>query len=455
MHREQITVRGRAEPEILDVHETRNGPLLDSYMVGIAEPTVVPGGIRHPYSLRWVGATEGIGPGTVRDMNVARDWETFRAAVRAWRCPGQNMVYADVDGNIGYQLTGAIPVRRGGDGSLPMPGWTSSYGWDGEVPFDELPRAFNPPDGFIVTANNRMTDASYPHHLGSDFLPPFRARRITSMLTATAVHDRDSFARIQVDTVSLAASAIVGHLVGIEPEEERQKQALALLAEWDHDLRADSAAAALYEVWNVKIAGRVLRPLLGEELFTHFYARRQWTNGFQYHVLPHLLAYPTARWFGEDGRATRDVVLLAALDEALDELTSQLGGDMDAWRWGALHTATFAGRLAIIPDLAELFTAGVVEMGGDEQTVNQSLFEPGHGYQVQVVPSWRQILDVSNWDESVGTITVGQSGNVASPHFDDQLELWKSGAHHPMPFTRPAVEEAAESTLTLSPMESS
>ncbi|HEX5948332.1 MAG TPA: penicillin acylase family protein, partial [Actinomycetota bacterium] len=217
-------------------------------------------------------------------------------------------------------------------------------------------------------------------------------------------------------------------------------------------LEADSAAAALYEVWVKHIATRVLRPALGDEaLFIHFYARRQWTNAFHHLVLPHLLAYPTARWFGRDGAEARDEVLLAALDGALEELTSALGEDMGGWRWGALHRARFAGALARVPDLAPLFTAGEVEVGGDEQTVSQGLFEPGWSYQAVVVPSWRQILDPSDWDASVGTHTVGQSGHPASPHFADLLELWAEGEHHPMPFTRPAVEAAAEATLHLLP----
>jgi penicillin amidase len=135
----------------------------------------------------------------------------------------------------------------------------------------------------------------------------------------------------------------------------------------------------------------------------------------------------------------------------MDELTSALGDDPQAWRWGALHTATFAGRLAIIPDLAELFTAGVVEMGGDDDTVCQALYEPEAGYAVAVIPSWRQIADLADPDASVGTHTVGQSGNPASPHFADLLPLWSAGEYHPIPLSRDRVEEIAETRLVLEP----
>jgi penicillin amidase len=273
------------------------------------------------------------------------------------------------------------------------------------------------------------------------------------MICEKEVHDAASFAAMQTDTVSLPAAELLPWLSGIEPATDRQKGALALLAEWDRDVAADSAAAAVYEVWNKHIALRVLGSLFegDQELLTHFYGRRQWTNAFQYQVLPNLLAYPTARWWGRNGAEARDEVLRDCLDTALDELTSSLGEDMTGWRWGALHRAKFAGRLALIPDLAELFTAGDVELGGDEQTVNQGMFEPGWGYDVVVAPSWRQILDPSDWDASLGTHTVGQSGNPASPHFADMLALWSKGEHHPMPFTREAVEGHAQATLRLQP----
>ncbi|HEX6263631.1 MAG TPA: penicillin acylase family protein [Actinomycetota bacterium] len=450
MVREEIGVRGRDEPEVLEVRETRHGPLVGSYMIGIASPRVIQGRIRRPYALRWVGAEGTIEPSTIHRLDTATSWEQFRAAVARWHCPGQNMVYADVEGNIGYQLTGRYPARRTGDGSLPAPGWTEEHEWDGWIPFDELPRAFNPEAGFVVTANNRPDGEGGPF-LGVDFLPPYRARRIAQLVTARPRHDRESFAAIQTDTRSLLAPEILRHLLAIEPGDERQTEALGLMAEWDWDLGRDSAPAAICESWCTHLAARILRPRLGRELFEHYFARRQWTNGFQYRVLPELLAYPTGGWFGEDGAAGRDKEVGAALDEALTELTDRLGEHMADWRWGAVHRARFAGRLAAVPGLGELFTVGEVELGGDEQTVAQAHFEPGAPYEAVVVPSWRQIVDLGDLDSSVGVLTLGQSGNPESPHYRDQLPLWESGQHHPMPFTRAAVERATTTTLRVIP----
>jgi penicillin G amidase len=449
--REDIHVRGRDEPEVLEVVETRHGPVLDSYMIGTTSPEVVQGGISETYALRWVGSEHAIRPTTLLRIAQARSFPEFREAVRTWECPGQNMVYADVEGTIGYQCTGLHPIRRRGEGTVPVPGWTDEYEWDGFVPFDELPWSENPDEGFLATANNKIHDDSYPYLIGKDFLPPFRARRIVQMITATEKHSRESFARMHMDTMSIPAQRVLPFLLEIEPADDRQKEALAYLGEWDGNLSADSVAACIYEAWGKHIAEAVLLPKLGRELFQHFYGRRQWTNSFQFEVLPNLLEFPSGMWFGADGRGARDDVLGRALGLALDELTERLGDDMAGWRWGAIHKVRFAHQLAIIPDLTEMFTAGVVESGGDEQTVLQGQFEPATGYDVGVVPSWRQIIDLSDMDASVGIHTVGQSGNPASPHWNDFVEPWSKGEYHPLPFTRPAVERHAEHRLALAP----
>jgi penicillin amidase len=448
LHREEIAVRGRPDPEVVEARETRHGPLLDAYLIGVGAPTVVEG-IRETYSLRWVALEEATKPSTVYRLNIAASFEEFRAALSDWATPGGNFVYADVDGNIGYQATGWHPIRPKGDGTIPVPGWTGEHEWEGYVPFDELPFAYNPDEGFLATANNRIHDDSYPYLIGKDFLPPFRVRRVVELLTETDTHDIGSFRRIQGDTVSLPAREIVPRLLEVEPADDRQKEALALLADWDFDLRADSAAAALYEVWCCRIGDAILLPRLGKELHEHYFSLRQWTNSFQFQVLPNLLAYPTATWFGGEGKEARDDLLRQALDTALDELVAAMGEDVGGWTWGALHRVRFAGQLARLPDLAELFTGGELGWGGDEQTVCQGMYEPGAGYDAVVVPSWRQIIDLSDLDASLGTHTVGQSGNPASPHFNDLFPLWSTGQYHPLPFTRAAVEAATESRLEL------
>lgn len=450
IHREEISVRHMDEPVVVEARETRHGPIVTSYLLGLANPELVelPG---ETYALRFVGFEEGIKLSGVHHLDTAADFEEFRAAAEEWRSPGLNFLYADVDGNIGYQSSGLHPIRKSGDGTLPVPGWSDEYEWDGFIRFEEMPWAYNPEEGFLLTANNKIHDDSYPYVIGKDFAAPFRARRIAQLLTETPVHDASSFARIQMDTVSLPAMEIVPHLLSVEPRDERQKEALAMLEGWDFDLSPGSGAAALYEAWCRRIGEAVLKPLVSQELFEHLYAKRQSGNVFLYQVLPALLAYPTRGWFGEDGREARNVRLRQALDAALDELSRMLGDDMSAWRWGSIHGVRFTGQLGAMPELAELFTAGEAPIGGDEQTVLQSLFEPAGSYSALIVPSWRQIVDLSDFDRSLGVNTAGQSGNPTSPHFKDQFRLWSAGEYHPMPFTPAAVETSAASTLLLIP----
>ncbi|MDP9242849.1 MAG: penicillin acylase family protein, partial [Actinomycetota bacterium] len=257
--------------------------------------------------------------------------------------------------------------------------------------------------------------------------------------------------RMQTDTLSTPALLLVAFLIGVDPQSEHQERAIAELRSWNADLSSDSAAAAIYQVWCAHIARTILLPRLGPELFDHYYARRSSTNPFRSEVLPRLIADASPEWFGSEGLHARDNLLRTALDAALDELTSTLGSDIAAWRWGSLHHARFTGPIGITPELAELFTGADVEIGGDEQTVLQSSYLAGESYRAAVIPSWRQIVGLSDPDAALGVLPTGQSGNPASTHWNDQAELWSAGRLHPLPFTRAAVEREAEATLRLLP----
>jgi penicillin amidase len=448
VHREEIAVAGRSDPEVLEVRETRHGPILDSYVVGISQPRVVEGGIRETYALRWTGAECAILPSTLLRMARATSFEGFRDAVSGWEAPGQNMLYADVGGTIGYQCTGRYPIRRSGNGTMPVPGWTDEHEWVGWVPFEELPWDVDPPEGVLATANDRIHGDDYTHLIGVDFAPPSRIRRIGELLGAAERHSPETFAAMHADTLSIPARELVPRLISLTPTDARQGSAIALLEAWDADLAADSAAACVYEAWSHHLAERLLRPALGDELFTHYYGLPQGGGTWRPVVLPALLDDPSDRWFGQGDRAE---VLREAFDDALDELEIRLGPDPRRWRWGDLHRVTFAGPLAMVPGLEELFTGGVVGKGGDDDTIDAGTFEPERRYDAVVVASWRQIQDLSGPDASVGTNTTGQSGHPASQHWNDLLPLWAAGAYHPLPLTREAIEHHATGTTTLRP----
>jgi penicillin amidase len=331
-------------------------------------------------------------------------------------------------------------VRRAGDGTAPVPGWTSEHEWDGWIPAEQLPWAKDPGRGFLATANHRIHDDAYPHLIGNDFHTPFRARRIVEVLEANDRCTVDDMVRLQLDTVSLPARETLPLLATLEPRTDAERETLGLLRGWDGDMAADSTAAAIFTAWSRHIAWRVLVPRLGEDLFRHYHA---WREPFQCQALPAILREPRG-WLDDD-------LLRAALTDAIDELRETSGTDPGGWRWGAMHRLRLAHPLAAIPGLEPLFIAADIELGGDEQTVMQAGFDGRDGYPAAVIPSWRAVYDLADLDRSVGVLPAGVSGNPASPHWNDQTERWLGGQPHPLPFTDAAVAAATVDDLRLTP----
>jgi penicillin amidase len=427
-HQEEIWVRGSDEPIVHEVRATRHGPLLDSYLTGRLRPTkrLLDGS----YALRWIGAEHSIRPSALIDVANVETFEEFRQAARALECPGQNLVYADVDGTIGYQCTGLHPIRPAGDGTVPVLGWTAEHEWQGFVPFEELPYAVDPGRGYLVTANDRIHPDDYPHLIGQDFHAHDRAARITGLLDERSDHTVETCRLIQADTVSISARTLAPR-IPIGNEDGR-----ALLEGWDHDLTADSAAAALWEVFVDELARRAVGD--NEALVAEYLTDREL---FRCRALPALL---------DDGALSQgqlDDALAAAWDRCVDVM----GTDPARWRWGDIHRARFVHPLGRMPGLEPLFVAAELPLGGDEQTVNNAGFEGDGPFDIYVVPSWRAVYDLSNLDDSMGVLPTGQSGNPASPHWNNQTDMWAAGELRPLPFTRAAVEAAATERLTLVP----
>ena len=428
VHRERIAVRGEAEPTVHEVRETRHGPLLDAYLTGRLRPAKHP--IGPSYALRWVGAAHSIQPSALVAVANVTDFDSFREAARALECPGQNVVYADVDGTIGYQCTGLHPIRRTGDGTGPVPGWNSEPTWDGWVPFEDLPFDVDPERGYLVTANDRVHTEDDPHALGHDFHAPDRATRITQLVDAETEHTVDSCAAIQLDTVSVAAAEILPRLPLPDAD------AGAMLRTWDRDLSPRSAAAALWELFVDELARRAVG---GKEPLTAEYLTDR--ELFRCRALPAML---------DEGALPAEEVA-DALAAAWDRCADLMGPDPVAWRWGDIHRARFVHPLGRLPGLEPLFVAAELPLGGDEQTVNNAGFEGDGPFDVYVVPSWRVVYDLGDLDRSRGCLPTGQSGNPASPHWSDQSASWAAGELRPLPFTREAVEAAATARLTIAP----
>ena len=430
---EQIAVKGRRDPVTLPVRITRHGPILNGVVDGLDAFV----------ALRWTALDPGSIVSAVLRLDRAGDWSEFREALKRWTVPAQNFVYADRDGNIGYQLPGRIPVRAKGTGLVPVPGWTGEYEWIGEIPFDELPSSFNPERGYIITANNRIIPEGYGHFIAAEWDPGFRAQRIESMLIAQPKVSPELAADIQLDYTSLPAQAVLRALEDVQISEEPAASLLAELRAWDGVLAGESRAAAIYEAFRVSLPALLFEDALGPDMFKRYLDRSDaWTL-----TIIRLLTEPSSPWWGRDGR---DAVVTRALAKADETLTQRLGSDRSRWTWGRLHVMRFEHPIGRVPALGRIFNATAPPTGGDAFTVNNGGFSVKTLRQV-VVASYRQILDVGDWDQSMAIHTTGQSGLPFHRHYRDFVEPWATGQYHPVPFTSLKVLEIIEHSLTLTP----
>lgn len=430
--KDSIRVKGRAEPVDVEHLYTSHGPVvaIDSE--------------RHlAYALRWTGAEPGTaGYLGALSLDRATNWNEFRKALEAWKVPGENFVYADVDGNIGYQAASLVPVRRNWLGVYPVPGSTGEYEWQGWRPLDDLPHDFNPKSGFLATANHNTLPPGAKPNIGYTWSTPGRINRIREVLGPRGGFTAEDLARLQHDPTPWNAGQIVPLLQPLTFSNAEAEQARTLLLAWDKRVVPDSAAAALWVEWERAlmrelIAGRVERPLADE------YLQRE------ANVLVPALTKPSAAWFGTQPAKKRDALLESALVATVGALKPALGADMATWSWGRLHTATFKHALSPTSEAAATrFNVGPFPRGGYGDTVFNT---GGSGYLQTDGATFREVMDVADWDRSIGTSAPGQSGQPGSPHFDDLAKLWAAEQYFPYSFSQALVEKNAEATLVLAP----
>jgi penicillin G amidase len=450
---EEIAV-SRADAVTHRVRLTRNGPVLSdvSGQIGrIDAETALDVPDEHAVALRWTALDPGTTPMAIFALNAASDWESFRDAARLFTVPAQNLVYADVDGNIGYQAPGVFPVRASGDGTWPVPGWTDEYAWLDTIPFEELPSVFNPPEGAIVTANNAVVrDDAYPHHLTADWASGHRAQRIVELLAAVGDElTPEEMSAMQLDELNMNARDLLPYLADLEPDDGHLADALEILGGWDGHDRVDSAGAMLFNAWWRHLLARTFHPEMPPDL--HPDGRGRW-----FEVVRRLAEDPQNRWWNDpqtDETETRDDIMEAALGDAWDELSERLG-DPDGWRWGDLHALHLVhdpfGESGI--GLVErLFNRGPFPVGGGSDVVNASGWHAPSGYEVVSLASMRMVVELGNEIRATGIHTTGQSGHVFHRHYVDMAEPWAAGETKPMRFHRADVEEAAVARLRLVP----
>ncbi|NRQ48310.1 penicillin acylase family protein [Aeromicrobium stalagmiti] len=457
--KETFEVAG-GESETITVRSTRHGPILsdlddDLADVGTSEQKTVEEG-SYEVALQWTALKPEPTIKAVFALGRAQDWDDFRAAAKLFTVPSQNLVYADVDGNIGYQSPGTIPIRKKGDGRWPVPGWDPSYGWKGSVPFDALPTVYNPDEGFIVTANNKVIGDQYPVLLGADTAEGYRSERIRDLIEAgTAASGQGlgvaDMARIQNDTYSAVAARLVPELLDVELGSRYYRQGQATLRSWDYDQDADSPGAAYFNaVWR-----NLLRLTFHDEL-----PESEWPDGGErwFSVVSSILDRPGNHWWDDvttsSTRETRDQVLAQAMEDARDELTMIQSRNPSQWRWGTMH------KLELVnPTLGDsgiglvdrLFNRGPYPVSGGSGIVDATSWDATEGYEVTAVPSMRMIVDLGDFDRSRWIQLTGSSGHAFHDHYVDQQGLWAQGKTLPWAFSAKDVEAATEDTLTLEP----
>jgi penicillin amidase len=454
--REMIHVAD-GDPVELTVRYTRHGPLIWQESLDELREEV---GLDLPetfaIALRWTALEPGTTFQSVWRINRAQNWEEFRDGVSYFDVPSQNMLYADVEGNIGYQTPGRIPIRAAGHtGELPVPGWTGENEWQGFIPFEELPRSFNPPEGYIVTANNAVVGTDYPYLLGTNWDAGFRAQRIVDLIeqagegAASPAIDLAYIQQMQGDDRSPMADELLPVVLGLSLDEPRLDEAQALLADWDRQESMDSAAAALFEVFWKHLLFATFDEL-GEE-------DQPGGGAVWYDIVRRLVPYPADAWWDVAATAEvegRDTVFRQAFAAAVDELEGIQGKDPAGWGWGDLHTITFRheafGEVGIAP-IEAIFNRGPYACAGGEGIVNATGWAADESYQVDSIPSMRMIVDLSNLNNSLMMHTTGQSGHAYHANYIDMADPWRYIEYHPMLWDRTQVEGAAEAHLTLRP----
>ena len=449
---EQVEVAG-GETVDLPVRLTQFGPII-SDVYGDLQDFDQTSGLDLPdnyaIALRWTALEPGNTFQSILKINGAQNFDEFRAAAREFVVPSQNLLYADVDGNIGYQLPGYIPLRSYADGRYPVPGWIDDYEWLGYLDFDLMPYALNPDSGFIVAANNAVVAGSYPHLIADFWDYGYRAQRILDLLQAAGGPlDLAYYQRMQADTVNLGALDLIPSLAAIEFDDAEVAGLRDQLLAWDGSQTTDSNMAALFNTFWVEL----LKATFHDEL-----PEAYWPAGYStwYQVVNNLLADPLSAWWDDvttENVETRDDVLRSSFVSGVAKAKLLLGADSAQWEWGDLHQITFIHQtMDNFPIIGGLFNRGPFPVSGGGSIVNATNWDAASGlYAVTSLPSERSIIDLGNWENSLQINTTGQSGHAYHPHYIDMAETWAAVQYLPLHWDLEAIQADAEAHLHLVP----
>lgn len=462
MRKETILVAG-ADPVEIIVRSTIHGPVISDSYGPLKQQAETPedsfsqkSGIDLPanyaITLSWTALEPSKLFKAIWGFDRAQNWDEFRSAARDFTVPAQNLVYADVDGNIGYQMPGNIPIRKSGDGRLPVPGWTGEYDWQGYIPYEQLPYTFNPPSGYIASANNQVNPWNYPYLITTDWDYGFRAKRIVELITsASKAIDIAHIQKIQGDNYNASAAILVPLLMKTELDDPSLEEIRSILKNWDYQDEMASAPAALYNSFWKKFLVNTFGDDLPDDLQPAGSSR--W-----FEVVRNMANRPDSHWWDSqlttDKIETREEIINLSFDQAVSEIKSSLGKDPNQWHWGDLHTATFKnqtlGNSGITP-IEILFNRGPYMTSGGGSIVNATGWNATKGFEVTSLPSLRMIVDLGDMPNSITVHPTGQSGHAFNPNYINMADLWRNIEYYPMLWDEQAIVNKAAAHLVLKP----
>ncbi|MDX3906592.1 MAG: penicillin acylase family protein [Pigmentiphaga sp.] len=435
---ETIPVRGQGEQQVT-LKFTRHGPVVHEDAAAGKAYAVRAAYLEFPGTAAYLASLR---------LNQADNWTEFTEGMARHYTPGENMVYADVDGNIGWFGGALVPIRPNPDwsGLLPVPG-DGRYEWAGHLPGSQLPRIFNPPEGYFATANQFNVPDDYTHRNLTNTMgwaEPYRFDRIVEVLDRSSQHTVEDSAKLQIDQLSIPARTLVPMLNGLSSPDADVAEALRQLLAWDYVATVESVPATIFEVWMPKVltevSNRVI-PAAGRSVFGTLSKPKVFER----------LANPDDV-FGADPVAGRNALLLETLKSTMTDLKTRMGSDVQTWKWGSLHHIKFDHELAefLNPDLAGRLATSRFPVGGTNDTVHRASYRSSD-FRVTSGASFRQVIDVGNWDNSLAINVPGQSADPESPYYDNLLEAWSKGEYFPLAFSRGAIERAKADTTRLRP----
>lgn len=463
---ERIQIAGREEPYVIRVRETRHGPLITDLSSNARfrgftadSPRISAGAVElTEFSLKWTALEPNRTLESIHRLNRAENFEEFRDALSLFDVPAQSFLYADVEGNIGYQAPGLIPIRRNGNGRLPVPGWTDEYEWEGYIPYEELPAVFNPEKGYIASANNPIVPPQYPYTISTEFNHGYRARRIVDMIEGTEEIAVSDVERMQGDVYSIPAEEVIPYLEEL-PTMGALTEAKEMLLGWNRRMEHESPEAALFALFMQNLVNGLFVDQIPDELWND---SSRLTEGSRVQsAIASLLESPENAWWDDvrtpDTQETRDEILLAALTAAIGEGRELFEGKrMSDWRWGTIHTAEFRNLSfgeSGVGIVERLFNRGPVAVDGGLEQVLAADWDLTEPYEVAHLSSMRQILDFSDLETARTIHTTGQSGHPFHRHYDDMIDRWAAVEYRNSEFSREAIEEGPNRVLELVPRE--